>query len=67
MFENWTDVTTGLATAGAVIYTIYAINQRQRRLKDLFNVLDGSDAELSRRLDELIQEGMLPYGGAARA
>jgi hypothetical protein len=61
------DVTSGLAMAAAVAYTIYAINQRQRKLKDLFNLLDGQDAALSRRLDELIQEGMLPYRGAARA
>ena len=67
MFENWTDVVSGIATAGAVAYTIYAINQRQRRLKDLINVLDGHDAALSRRLDELIQEGLLPYRGAATA
>ncbi len=67
MFENWMDVTAGLAMAGAVAYTIYAIEQRQRKLKDLFNVLDGHDAALSRRLDELIQEGLLPYRGAVTA
>ena len=67
MFENYTDVIGGLATAGAVAYTIYAINQRQRKLKDMFNVLDGRDAELTRRLDELIQDGLLPYSGAATA
>lgn len=67
MFDNWMDVTSGIAMAGAVAYTIYAIDQRQRKLKDLINVLDGQDAALSRRLEELIQEGMLPYRGAATA
>jgi hypothetical protein len=67
VFENWTDVVSGLATAGAVAYVIYAINQRQRKLKDLLNVLDDQDASLSRRLDELIQEGMLPYSKEATA
>jgi hypothetical protein len=56
-----------LVTAVAVGYTIFAINQRQRKLKDLLNVLDGHDAALSRRLEELIQEGQLPYRGAATA
>jgi hypothetical protein len=67
VFENWTDVVAGLATAGAVAYTIFAINQRQRQLKELLNVLDGHDAALSRRLDQLIQEGLLPYRKEATA
>jgi hypothetical protein len=67
MFENWMDITSGIAMAGALAYTVYAINQRQKKLKDLFNLLDGEDAALSRRLDELIQEGMLPYRAAAAA
>lgn len=67
MFDNWMDVTSGVAMAGAVAYTIYAIDQRQRKLKDMMNVLDGQDAALSRRLEELIQEGLLPYVGAAKA
>jgi hypothetical protein len=67
VFENYMDVVSGLATAAAVAYTMYAIGQRQRKLKDLFNVLDGHDAALSRRLEELIQEGLLPYRGAATA
>ncbi|MGA2219467.1 MAG: hypothetical protein ABSG51_15365 [Terracidiphilus sp.] len=67
MFDNWMDVTSGVAMAGAVAYTIYAIDQRQRKLKDMMNVLDGQDAALSRRLEELIQEGLLPYSGAAKA
>jgi hypothetical protein len=67
VFDNYMDIVSGLATAAAVAYTIYAINQRQRKLKDLFNVLDGHDAALSRRLEELIQEGLLPYRGAPTA
>ena len=67
MFENWMDVTSGIAMAGALAYTIYAIDQRQRKLRDLINVLDGQDADLSRRLEQMINEGMLPYHGAATA
>jgi hypothetical protein len=61
------DVTSGLAMAGAVAYTIYAIDQRQRKLRAMINVLDGQDAQLSRRLEELIEQGMLPYRGGATA
>ena len=68
MFEQWslTDVLAGAAGAIAVAYMGFELSRRQRKLRDLFNVLDGASAEMTRELSELVASGALrPYSTVA--
>ena len=68
MFEQWsvTDVLAAAAGAIAVAYMGFEVSRRQRKLHDLFNVLDGASAELTRELSELVASGALrPYSTVA--
>ena len=49
MFEQWslTDVLAGTAGIVAVAYVGFELSRRQRKLRNLFNVLDGADATLT--------------------
>ncbi len=67
-FGTWTDVVAGVAAAAAVAYMVYEVDRRQRKLKDLFYVLDGDDRAVFDRLEEMVQTGRLkPHGEAATA
>jgi hypothetical protein len=68
MFEQWslTDVLAGGAGVVAVAYVGFELSRRQRKLRNLFNVLDGADATLTRELSDLVDSGALqPYSAAA--
>jgi hypothetical protein len=59
MFENWTDVTAAVGTAAVVAYLFYEIARRQKKLRDLINVLDDQDRQLTEELEELVRIGRL--------
>jgi len=64
MFEDWglTDVLAGTAGVVAAVYMGFELSRRQRKLRALFNVLDGADATLTRELSDLVDSGaLLPY------
>ncbi|MGO9945105.1 MAG: hypothetical protein ACLPIC_20425 [Rhodoblastus sp.] len=68
MFERWSvaDVVMGVAVAVVVAYTFYEIDRRQKKLRDVFYVLDGADAAIFDQLDEMVRTGLLtPDHGAA--
>jgi hypothetical protein len=68
MFEQWslTDVLAAVAGAAAVTYLGFELSRRQRKLRELFNVLDGADASLTHELSSLVDSGALrPYSAVA--
>jgi hypothetical protein len=68
MFDEWglTDVLAGAAGVVAVAYMGFEISRRQRKLRALFNVLDGADATLTRELSDLVDSGALrPYAAVS--
>ncbi len=68
MFDQWslTDVLTGAAGVVVVTYMGFELSRRQRRLRALFDVLDGDDATLTRELSDLVDSGALrPYSAVA--
>jgi hypothetical protein len=68
MFESWTDVVAAGAAAFAIAYVGYEIVQRQQQLRDLFEVLDGEDAAITVRLEQMVDAGLLtPIVGESAA
>ena len=68
MFEQWTltDFMAGAAGVVAVAYVGFEVSRRQNKLRELFNVLDGADAILTRELSDLVDSGVLhPYSVVA--
>jgi hypothetical protein len=66
MFERWTDVLSAVAGAAAIGYMVYEIGRRQRKLRDIFHVLDDEDALMTERLEELVRTGAVrPFAAAA--
>jgi hypothetical protein len=52
----------------ALGYLVYEIDRRQRKLHDIWDVLDGEDAVLTAALEDMVESGELqPFAGAALA
>ena len=54
-----TDIMATVAGAAVVAYMFFEISRRQQALRDLFDVLDGEDAELTTELERLVDTGAL--------
>jgi hypothetical protein len=68
MPERWSDYVAIFMSALAVGYLVYEIDRRQRKLHDVWDVLDEEDALLTERLEEMVESGELqPYAGATLA
>jgi hypothetical protein len=68
MPERWSDYFTMFMSALAVGYMIYEIDRRQRKLREIFDVLDAEDAAVTARLEDMVASGELqPYTGATLA
>jgi hypothetical protein len=68
MPERWSDYVAILMSALALGYLVYEIDRRQRKLHDVFDVLDADDALLTEKLEEMVESGELqPYTGATLA
>ena len=68
MFDRFTEVVSLVLGALAVAYLVYEIDRRQRKLHDLWDVLDGEDAVITNTLEEMVERGeLLPYAGATLA
>jgi hypothetical protein len=68
MPETWSDYFAMLMAALAVGYTVYEIDRRRRKLRDVWDVLGGEDAEITESLVAMVRSGELqPHTGAALA
>ena len=68
MPERWSDYLTIFMSVLAVGYLVYEIDRRQRKLREVFDVLDAEDAEITARLEDMVESGELrPYTGATLA
>jgi hypothetical protein len=68
MPENWSDYLTIFMGALAIGYIAYEIDRRRRKLHEVFDVLDGEDAEITAALVAMVRSGELrPYAGGALA
>ena len=68
MFDRVTEVISLVLGALAVGYLVYEIDRRQRKLHDIWDVLDGEDAVLTAALEDMVERGELqPFAGAALA
>jgi len=68
MPERWTDFVAIFMSALALGYMIYEIDRRQRKLHEVFDVLDADDARITAGLEDMVASGELrPYAGATLA
>jgi len=68
MPERWTDFVAIFMSALALGYMIYEIDRRQRKLHEVFDVLDADDARITAKLEDMVASGELrPYVGARLA
>jgi hypothetical protein len=68
MPARWSDYLTVFMSALAVGYFVYEIDRRQRKLREVFDVLDAEDAAITARLEDMVASGELqPYTGATLA
>lgn len=59
MFERWTDVLAGLATAAVVAYVGWQIARRQKQLRELMDMIGDEDRAMADELEELVRTGKL--------
>ena len=59
MFERGTDVVAGVVLAVGLAYLVYEVDRRQKKLRDVFYVLEGEDAAIFDQLEEMVNTGVL--------
>jgi hypothetical protein len=59
MFERWTDVVMGAVLAIGVAYVAYEVDRRQKKLRQVFYVLEGEDRAIFDQLEEMVRTGVL--------
>ncbi|HEX3521804.1 MAG TPA: hypothetical protein VHT52_06925, partial [Stellaceae bacterium] len=68
MFDRFTEVMSLVLSALALGYLVYEIDRRQRKLHDIWDVLDGEDAVITDTLEDMVEKGELrPFAGTALA
>jgi hypothetical protein len=68
MFDRFTEVMSLVLSALALGYLVYEIDRRQRKLHDIWDVLDGEDAVITDTLEGMVETGELrPFAGTALA
>ena len=68
MFDRVTEVISLVLGALALGYLVYEIDRRQRKLHEIWDVLDGEDAIITNSLEHMVERGELrPFAGAALA
>lgn len=59
MFERWTDVVAGAVVAIGLGYLVYEVDRRQKKLRDVFYVLEGEDRAIFDQLEGMVRSGAL--------
>jgi len=59
MFERVTDVVMGAVLAIGVAYVAYEVDRRQKKLREIFYVLDGEDRAIFDQLEDMVRTGVL--------
>ena len=59
MFERWTDVVMGAVVAIGLGYLFYEVDRRQKKLREIFYVLEGEDRAIFDQLEEMVNTGVL--------
>jgi len=60
MFEQrWTEVVMGAVLAIGLAYVGYEVNRRQKKLREIFYVLEGEDRAIFDQLEEMVNSGVL--------
>jgi hypothetical protein len=68
MLDRIGEVVSLVLGALALGYLVYEIDRRQRKLHDIWDVLDGEDAIITDILEDMVEKGELqPYAGATLA
>jgi hypothetical protein len=68
MLDRFGEVVSLVLGVLAIGYLVYEIDRRQRKLHDIWDVLDGEDAVLTAALEDMVERGELqPFAGAALA
>jgi hypothetical protein len=66
MPKRLSDYVTIFMSALALGYVVYEIDRRQRKLREVFDVLDADDAAITARLEDMVASGELqPFAGAS--
>jgi hypothetical protein len=67
MFDRVGEIFSMVLGALAVGYLVFEIDRR-RKLHEIFDVLDADDADITARLEDIVESGELqPYTGATLA
>jgi hypothetical protein len=62
MLDRFGEAVSVVLGALALAYLVYEIDRRKRKLRDLFHVLDGEEADISADLLSMVESGELqPY------
>jgi hypothetical protein len=62
MFESFGDVLGGVVAIVAIGYLGFEIEQRRKKLRSLFNVINADDAVMFVQLEDMVTAGVLiPY------
>jgi hypothetical protein len=68
MLDRFGEVVSLVLGVLAIGYLVYEIDRRQRKLHDIWDVLDGEDAVLTAALEDMVERGELqPFAGTALA
>jgi hypothetical protein len=68
MLDRFGEAVSVVLGALALAYLVYEIDRRKRKLRDLFHVLDGEEADISADLLSMVESGELqPYSREVRA
>ncbi|MFY9656343.1 MAG: hypothetical protein WAK01_07115 [Methylocystis sp.] len=59
MFERWTDVVVGAVVAVGLGYLFYEVDRRQKKLREVFYVLEGEDRAIFDQLEDMVKTGVL--------